>query len=123
MIMNKFNIYIAITVIFFIMVCCSNSTIISKDNILAIKVYKASSKVNAENYPVYKEITDKQALNKLVSVLNRGKKNRYILLVPDYYVEILYKDTIVEMFINDKYFSTTTPYDTSENLSRMIEDF
>lgn len=123
MIMNKFNIYIAITVIFFIMVHCSNSTIISKDNILAIKVYKASSKINVDTYPVYKEITDKQTLNKLVSILNRGKKNRYILLVPDYYVEIFYKDTIVEMLINDKYFSTTTTYDTSENLSRMIEDF
>lgn len=120
---NRLKTFIVISVIFFVMTYCSNSTVISKDNILAMKVYKASSKVNSDTFPVYKEITNKKNINKLVSILNRGEKKRYILLVPDYYIEILYQDTIIEMFINDKYFSTTTTYETSVNLSKMIDDF
>lgn len=119
---NSFKIFIIIVIVFFIIARCSSGTIVHENDILAIKVYKASFKINTDTFPIYKEITEKKDINRLVSTLNRGEKNRYILLIPDYYVEILYKDTIVEIFINDKYFGITTTYETSVNLSKMIDD-
>jgi len=73
---NSFKIFIVVSVIIFIMTYCADSSIISKDDILAIKVYKASSKVDTDTFPVYKEIAEKKDTDKFVSILNEGEKNR-----------------------------------------------
>lgn len=114
---------ILLFMLFFIAASCSNDRVLPRKNISSIKVYKSSRKVvNKDTFPVYKEIVSEQGINMFVSVLNNGKKNRYIIINPHYYIEVLYPDTIIGLFIAENCFRLKTTYETPFDLSSLIED-
>lgn len=119
--------YFKIIILFFILfgeVSCTKEEIISTENITEIKVYKSSRRINTDSVPSYRIINEKDDIDRFISYMNEGETDRYIIMNPQYYITVSYPNTIIDIFVSEKYFRTkTSTYELSQDLSQIIENF